>query len=124
MSISEELRRLHELHGQGGLSDAEFAQAKARVLSEGAGASSAGAPVVNAINGLRRSHSDRWLGGVCAGLAQLSGLAAWVWRVGFLLLALCGGTGVVIYLLLWLFVPDSSLPNEAAPRLQPPGPTH
>jgi phage shock protein PspC (stress-responsive transcriptional regulator) len=36
----------------------------------------------------------------------MSGLAAWVWRVLFVLLAVCGGTGVLLYLLLWIFVPQ------------------
>ena len=30
---------------------------------------------------------------------------AWVWRLLFALLLLCGGAGLVLYLLLWIFVP-------------------
>ena len=33
MNVSEEIKRLHELHQAGALSDAEFAQAKAKLLS-------------------------------------------------------------------------------------------
>ena len=33
MTISDEIKRLQELHTQGALSDAEFAQAKVSVLS-------------------------------------------------------------------------------------------
>ena len=36
MSIADELRKLQELHDQGGLSDEEFATAKAKVLAGGA----------------------------------------------------------------------------------------
>ena len=49
--------------------------------------------------------SDAWLGGVCGGLEPFTGVAAWVWRLIFVALVLCGGTGVVLYLLLWFFVP-------------------
>ena len=99
-SDSEELARLAELHQRGALSDAEFARAKARVL----GAAAEGAPA--GLNALRRSRSDRWLGGVCGGLAPLSGLPAWFWRLAFVLLMACAGTGVLLYLLLWIFVPQ------------------
>jgi phage shock protein PspC (stress-responsive transcriptional regulator) len=111
MSISNDLSQLHELHRQGALSDAEFAQAKAKLLSAVEPHGAGEAPFVSAINRLRRSPSERWIGGVCGGLAQLSGLAAWVWRVGFLLLLLCGGTGLVLYILLWVFVPEAK-PHE------------
>ncbi len=69
------------------------------------GGSSGGAPVVNAINTFRRSRDDRWIGGVCGGLA---GSAAWrrgsggscSWRS-----RPAPGGGVLLYLLLWIFVP-------------------
>lgn len=114
MSDSEELARLGELHQRGVLSDDEFIRAKARVLQGGAPRAAGSAPVVNAINSLRRSRDDRWLGGVCGGLAQLTGLAAWAIRLLFVLLLLCGGTGGIIYLLLWLLVPIDEAPGDAA----------
>jgi phage shock protein PspC (stress-responsive transcriptional regulator) len=104
MSISEELEKLGELHQRGVLSDDEFARAKARVLSD-AGRTRPD-PAINAINALRRSRDQRWLGGVCGGLAQVTGLAPWIWRLMFALLALCGGTGLLVYALLWIFVPE------------------
>src|SRR3954467_13637529 len=54
---------------------------------------------------LHRSRSDKMLGGVSGGLAEYSGIDALLWRVGFVALALAGGTGVVVYLLLWLLMP-------------------
>ena len=54
---------------------------------------------------LRRSRTDRVFGGVCGGIGQITGMATWVWRLVFALLVLCGGTGVLFYLLLWIFVP-------------------
>jgi phage shock protein PspC (stress-responsive transcriptional regulator) len=61
---------------------------------------------VQAINRLRRSRGDRWLGGVCGGLAVATGVESWIWRLIVVALALFGGTGVLLYLLLWIFVPS------------------
>ncbi len=119
MSLSDELERLGALQQRGVLSDAEFREAKARVLAEPAHDRSGAA--VAAMNRLRRSRSDRWLGGVCAGLAQLLGLAPWLWRLMFVLLALCAGTGFMAYLLLWIFVPEEDAAPAASPNTLRPG---
>jgi phage shock protein C len=107
MSLAEELERLQALRTAGALSDDEFARAKARLLDGPApGPVPAAPPAIAEINRLRRSRSDRWLGGVCGGLARLSGVDTWIWRLLLTVLALFGGTGVLIYLLLWIFVPN------------------
>ncbi len=54
---------------------------------------------------LRRSRTDKVLGGVAGGLAEYTGIDALLWRVGFVALAFAGGTGVVVYLLLWVLAP-------------------
>jgi phage shock protein C len=105
MSVSDELGKLGELHQRGVLSDEEFARAKARVLNGSSAHDRAEAPAVTAINALRRSRSDRWVGGVCGGIALATGVAAWVWRLVFALLLLCGGTGLLAYVLMWILVP-------------------
>ena len=110
MVISEEIKRLHELHQAGALSDAEFEQAKARVLSGAnvrlAKDSPSDGSLSAEINRLRRSRTDRWFGGVCGGLAKVSGVDSWVWRLVFVVFSLCFGVGFLIYLLLWIFVPE------------------
>jgi len=63
-------------------------------------------PAVDAINRWRRSRSDRWIGGVCGGLAVITGVESWIWRLILFALALFGGTGVLLYILLWIFVPN------------------
>jgi phage shock protein PspC (stress-responsive transcriptional regulator) len=113
MSISEELEKLGELHRQGVLADDEFARAKARVLADTGRARPD--PAASAINALRRSRDQRWVGGVCGGLGQVTGLATWVLRLMFALLVLCGGTGLLVYLLLWIFVPEEDRPLGGAP---------
>jgi phage shock protein PspC (stress-responsive transcriptional regulator) len=52
-----------------------------------------------------RSGTDRMAGGVCGGLAAYSGVDAVLWRVGFVALTLVGGSGVLLYLLLWVLLP-------------------
>jgi phage shock protein PspC (stress-responsive transcriptional regulator) len=58
------------------------------------------------------------LGGVCGGLAQYSGIDALLWRVGFVALALAGGSGVVVYLLLWLLMPAAPGGHAAVSELE------
>ena len=67
------------------------------------------APVVPAlaqVNRLRRSRDDCWLGGICGGVAGLTGMESWIWRLAFALLFLFWGAGLLLYILLWIFVPD------------------
>jgi phage shock protein PspC (stress-responsive transcriptional regulator) len=54
---------------------------------------------------LVRSQSDRMLGGVCGGLGQYLGIDAILVRIFFLLFAFAGG-GVLVYLILWMVIPD------------------
>jgi phage shock protein C len=103
MSISMELEKLGELHQRGTLSDEEFARAKTRVLG---GTADVGGTPAGAIHALRRSRDERWLGGVCGGLARSTDMPPWTWRLMFTLLALCAGGGVLVYLLLWIFMPQ------------------
>jgi signal transduction histidine kinase len=64
---------------------------------------------------VERSTGDRWLAGVCGGLAEHYGQPAWVFRMAFVLGAVLGGIGVVAYALMWLFLPlASEAPGPAA----------
>jgi phage shock protein PspC (stress-responsive transcriptional regulator) len=103
MSVAEEIKRLHELHQAGALSDEEFAAAKARLLNNEAPAGSGD------ISRLRRSRNDRWLGGVCGGLGRITGVDSWIWRLLFVLFVITFGFGLAIYILLWIFVPEDEL---------------
>ncbi|MGZ5203212.1 MAG: PspC domain-containing protein [Telluria sp.] len=105
--ISDEIKRLHELHQAGALTDAEYEQAKAKVLAGSTvNLNKDDGSLSGAVNSLRRSRTDRWIGGVCGGLAVASGVESWVWRLVFVLFSLTFGFGFVIYLLLWIFVPE------------------
>jgi len=122
--ISDEIRRLHELHQAGALTDAEFEQAKAKVLAskrvnldkEGrtdSGSSSGasfGPPPGSfeaKLRALRRTRRDRWLAGVCGALGAEFGMDIYAWRLVFVLLTLVtSGVGALAYLALWIFVPE------------------
>ena len=100
MSVADEIAKLEELRNRGALSNEEFERAKARLLGP------APVPGVAAINNLRRSTSDSWIGGVCGGIALATGVESWIWRLIFAVLFLFGGTGLLLYILLWIFVPS------------------
>lgn len=98
--MAHELERLAALHASGKLSDDEYQRAKARVIEGGAPTPGPGA------HRMRRSRQQRWLGGVCSGMARFVGLEAWLVRLLFVALLLAGGFGIVAYALLWIFIPS------------------
>jgi len=56
---------------------------------------------------LRRSRTNRRIAGVCGGLAAYFGVSPTLIRILFVLLGLPGGApGILIYLILWLVMPD------------------
>ena len=64
---------------------------------------------------LRRSGTAKMAGGVCGGLAEYSGIDALLWRVAFVALTVLGGSGILIYLLLWVLMPMGELPPDYRP---------
>ena len=54
---------------------------------------------------IRRSTSDVKLAGLCGGIARQWGVDPLLVRIGFALLALSGGIGLVLYLAGWLLLP-------------------
>jgi phage shock protein C len=69
---------------------------------------------------LLRSSTDKKLGGVCAGLADYLDMDVTLVRVLWVLVVLCGGTGILLYLILWLVLPLAPPPVYAAPAPQAP----
>ncbi|MBQ0159517.1 MAG: PspC domain-containing protein [Bacteroidales bacterium] len=49
---------------------------------------------------------DRKIGGVCGGVAEYLNVDPTVIRIIYLLLVLCGFVGVVVYLIMWLLMPE------------------
>jgi len=57
------------------------------------------------IKKIYRSKDDYIIAGVCSGLAQYFQIDATLMRVVFVLLLIGGGSGFLIYLVLWLIIP-------------------
>jgi phage shock protein C len=56
---------------------------------------------------LVRSRTDRMVSGVCGGLAAYLGIEAiWV-RLFFVLVSVANGLGLLIYLILWIIMPEA-----------------
>jgi phage shock protein C len=104
MSLADELGKLESLRVQGVLTQAEFDQAKRRLL-DGMAAQAVPGDAASVVNRFRRSRSDKWIGGVCGGLAAITGVESWAWRLILTVLFLFGGAGGLLYILLWIFVP-------------------
>ena len=55
---------------------------------------------------LYRSQSDRMIAGVCAGLAEYFAIDPTLMRLGFALLTVFGGSGLLAYIIMWFVVPE------------------
>jgi phage shock protein PspC (stress-responsive transcriptional regulator) len=65
------------------------------------------------------------IAGVCAGLAEEFGISVTILRLAFVLGTLISGTGIIIYLILWVLMPYRREPNiEALPPHEPSMPLH
>jgi phage shock protein PspC (stress-responsive transcriptional regulator) len=58
---------------------------------------------------LYRSRTNRKLAGVCGGLSEYFNTDATLIRVLFVVFAVLGAAGLLIYLLLWIVVPEEPL---------------
>jgi phage shock protein C len=58
---------------------------------------------------LYRSRGDRIIGGVCAGLAKYFNIDPTLIRLAFVALALMGGHGFLVYLIMLIVVPEEPL---------------
>ena len=108
MAMIDDLERLSALHDKGAITAGEYEKAKARILDpqlplESAGAARGRPPV------LRRSFTDRWMGGVCGGIARLTHSETWIWRLLFTGGLVFGGITALVYVLLWIFVPAEEM---------------
>jgi phage shock protein PspC (stress-responsive transcriptional regulator) len=63
---------------------------------------------------LERSRSDRMLAGVCGGLARYFDIHPAFYRVGFVVLTLVGGAGILVYAAAALVIPDEGKEDSVA----------
>ncbi len=66
--------------------------------------------------GLRRSRSDRVVAGVAGGLGHHFGIDPVIIRIGFVLLTIFGGSGILLYLLAWLVIAKEGNQDTSAMR--------
>jgi phage shock protein C len=67
---------------------------------------------------LRRSRHDRMIAGVCGGLGRYLGVDPVLLRVAFVVLTIAGGSGILIYAVAWIAIPEEK-PEEAVGAIQP-----
>jgi phage shock protein C len=56
---------------------------------------------------LYRSQTDRMLAGVCGGLGEYFDIDPIIFRLIFVLLTIGAGSGVLLYILAWVIIPDA-----------------
>lgn len=66
---------------------------------------------------LRRPREGRVVAGVAAGLAKRLQIPEWIVRVAFVLMALSGGFGVVLYAAGWFLIPEEGKEQSHANRV-------
>ncbi len=56
---------------------------------------------------LHRTRHDRWLGGVCGGIARMLGWNPTMVRVLFIVVSLLSAAfpGTIVYIVLWILMP-------------------
>jgi len=57
---------------------------------------------------LHRSLTDRKIAGVCGGIAEYLGWDPTLVRLLWVILTLLGGSGILIYIVLWIVMPDGA----------------
>lgn len=61
-----------------------------------------------AVKRLFRDPDNRMLGGVCGGLGAYFGTDPLVFRIIFIIIAFGMGSGILIYLILWIVIPEAT----------------
>jgi phage shock protein PspC (stress-responsive transcriptional regulator) len=59
----------------------------------------------NTVNKLYRSQTDRVIAGVAGGLGEYFKIDSSLIRILFVVITLFGGSGILLYLILWLIIP-------------------
>ena len=99
------------------IGSALFAYSKQGPAGESAGLRSdaAGFSFFAFVQNLRKSAKDSKIGGVCGGLGEHSPVPSWVWRMLFMVFAVCFEIGVLAYVILWICMPGASSPKTGGP---------
>lgn len=70
-------------------------------------------PIKDGKRRLARIKQDKIIGGVCAGFAYWLGWPTWLVRALLVILVLTFGSGILGYIIFWIFMPVASeLPSD------------
>jgi phage shock protein C len=69
---------------------------------------------------LHRSRTEKMIAGVCGGIAEYLNVDPTLVRVLWVFIALLAGSGVLLYLILWIVMP-LDVPEPPGPPAAPPG---
>jgi phage shock protein C len=64
------------------------------------------------VHRLYRSRTNRMIGGVCGGLGEFFAIDPTLIRILFTILAILGGQGILLYLILVIIIPDQPQPAK------------
>lgn len=56
---------------------------------------------------LHRSRTDRYIAGVCGGIAETYNVDVTLVRILFALAGLTAGWGIILYLIMWFITPEA-----------------
>ena len=65
---------------------------------------------------LRRSENDRMIAGVAGGIGEYFNIDPVLVRIGFVAATLFAGTGLILYPIAWIVVPDARGKAHWSPR--------
>ena len=78
-------------------------------------------------HGLFRSRTDKVFGGVCGGIAKSLNTDPFIIRLVFALLFIFAGSGILLYIILWIALPEEPITfyseTNPMPEGDQPGPT-
>jgi phage shock protein C len=66
-----------------------------------------------------RSTTDKKIAGVCGGIAEYFAIDPSLVRALFIVMGLCGGAGVLLYVVLWMTVPGRPASIEPTSTTSP-----
>jgi phage shock protein PspC (stress-responsive transcriptional regulator) len=64
-------------------------------------------PAAPGVRRLTRRRDNKMIAGVCSGLADYTGLDPIIFRIALIALVFAGGSGLLLYGLAWIFVPEA-----------------
>lgn len=72
------------------------------------------------MNKLYRSSTDRYIGGVCGGMAEYFNIDSAVIRIIWALSVIIGGSGLLFYLIAWVVIPIDPVTGSSGARRERP----